>query len=190
MKAFFAVVILMTLAFGGTYAYQRTDLPERLGLVANSGKAKTYYQYVDDTGRMQFAKTLDAVPAKWRDRAGRIELDRPPAEAAAAARQSPARAESASPNASPSPAAEAAAVAPGGIVIYTKNDCSACLKALRHLDSKDLEYTTRNIDEDASAEADYRRKAGFAGGMPLIDVRGKLVEGYDRAKLNELLSER
>ena len=36
---------------------------------------KTYYQYVDARGSVRFAEQLEDVPAAWRDRAGRVELE-------------------------------------------------------------------------------------------------------------------
>ena len=36
---------------------------------------KTYYQYVDARGSVRFAEKLEDVPAAWRDRAGRVELE-------------------------------------------------------------------------------------------------------------------
>jgi len=39
---------------------------------------RVYYQFLDETGAVRFAASLEGVPEAWRDRAGRVELDVPP----------------------------------------------------------------------------------------------------------------
>ena len=46
--------------------------------VIGPSEPRIYYQYLDQSGAVRFAETLDEVPEAWRDRAGLVELDVPP----------------------------------------------------------------------------------------------------------------
>ncbi len=46
--------------------------------IIGPSEPRIYYQYLDQSGAVRFAETLDEVPEAWRDRAGLVELDVPP----------------------------------------------------------------------------------------------------------------
>ena len=49
-----------------------------------------------------------------------------------------------------------------------------------------VEFSEKNVAVDASARDDMIQKSGQMG-VPVIDVNGKLVIGFDKLKLSELL---
>lgn len=56
---------------------------------------------------------------------------------------------------------------------------------MRWMDERGVEYTERNINEDADARKELI-KNGFMG-VPVIYVDDEVVQGFDRAKLQKLL---
>ncbi len=128
---------------------------------------RTYYQFVDATGRVRFVETLAEVPASLRASAGRVELEGPPPGSPAEARAAAARMAAAS---APAPAAQP-------VTVYVTSWCPHCKAALADLDRRGIHYTKRDIDTDVDAKAALREKTGGTG-VPMLDVGGRIVRGY------------
>jgi glutaredoxin len=79
----------------------------------------------------------------------------------------------------------------GGVVVYKTAWCGVCKKLEAYLDRKGVEYEAKDIEQDPSAAAELRAKAGKSGintsSVPIIDVGGELIVGFDRARLEKLL---
>jgi glutaredoxin len=77
------------------------------------------------------------------------------------------------------------------IVIYTTTWCGFCKKAKAFLNQRGAQFVERDIEKDPGANEELAEKAALAGvrpsGVPVIDVRGTLVIGFDKAKLERLL---
>jgi len=78
-----------------------------------------------------------------------------------------------------------------GIVLYGMAGCGACQQALDFLRARQLEVEVRDVAEDADAAAELAAKAADLGiaanRVPVIDVDGRLLVGFDRERLNTLL---
>lgn len=79
----------------------------------------------------------------------------------------------------------------GGVIVYSTTWCGYCRKAKAWLKKKGVDFTERDIEKDAGAADELARKAQAAGvkpgGVPVIDVKGTLVLGFDEARLDQLL---
>ena len=76
------------------------------------------------------------------------------------------------------------------LIMYTKNDCSQCKGAKMFLDSKGLDYESRNIDENPDY-ADEVRALGLRA-MPVIVAEGTSVlpfTGFQPQKLTQIAKE-
>ncbi len=73
------------------------------------------------------------------------------------------------------------------IKIYTTPTCAYCKMAKEYFKSKGLEYEEYNVVVDIAKQKEMIDKTGQFG-VPVIDVDGKIVIGFDRAKINELLN--
>ena len=66
-----------------------------------------------------------------------------------------------------------------------------CEKARRFLAKRNIPYTERDIEKDPGAGAELKRKAKAAGvkatGVPVFDVGGKILPGFDEGQLARLL---
>jgi glutaredoxin-like YruB-family protein len=147
--------------------------------VASIGPAESlrvYFQYVDDRGAVRFVERMEDVPAAWRDRVGFIELDRLPPMAEPPVRDTYADARR--------------AANPGGtgprVVLYYADWCPWCKKAKDHLRKRGVDFVLRDVDEEEALE-ELIEKTGQSS-IPVIDVNGKILKGFNANDLDQLLS--
>lgn len=80
----------------------------------------------------------------------------------------------------------------GQVVVYKTSWCGVCKKVEAYLKRKGVDYVAKDIEKDRSAAAELQAKAkdqGVAtGSVPVIDVGGELIVGFDRARLEKLLA--
>jgi glutaredoxin len=110
----------------------------------------------------------------------------------------------------PSPGAPAAGAAPRGtapgaaaagggagaapvVTIYGTSWCGACKAARSYLAERKVPFADKDIERDPAAAAELREKAARLGvpadRVPILDVRGRLLVGFDRARLEALLGQ-
>ncbi len=79
----------------------------------------------------------------------------------------------------------------GEVIVYKTEWCGVCKKLTAYLDKKGVAYVAKDIEKDPAAAGELQQKArakGVAtGSVPVIDVRGELMVGFDRARLEKLL---
>ncbi len=73
------------------------------------------------------------------------------------------------------------------IKIYTTPTCAYCKMAKEYFKSKGFEYEEYNVATDIEKQKEMIAKTGQFG-VPVIDIDGKTVIGFDRTKINELLN--
>jgi glutaredoxin len=87
------------------------------------------------------------------------------------------------------PGAAGAAV----VTVYGASWCGACSEAKRYLSSRKIPFVEKDIERDPAAARELAEKAGRLGiptdRIPILDVRGRLLIGFDRARLEALLGE-
>lgn len=67
--------------------------------------------------------------------------------------------------------------------IYTTPTCPYCKMAEDYLRSKGVECTEVNVAEDRAAAREMVDKSGQMG-VPVIDIDGEIVVGFDRAAID------
>ena len=79
----------------------------------------------------------------------------------------------------------------GGVILYRTTWCGYCTQARAFLKRKGVAFVEKDVERDPAAAkelAEKRARAGIrSGGVPVIDVRGSLVLGFDKARLEQLL---
>lgn len=72
------------------------------------------------------------------------------------------------------------------IIIYSTGWCGFCRTERQYLDSKNIPYVSKDIEDDAKAYEELMGKVGgnFQG-VPVTDVAGDIILGFDRPKLDE-----
>ncbi len=78
------------------------------------------------------------------------------------------------------------------VILYSTSWCGYCTRARRYLKGKGVDFVEKDIEKDRAAAVELQQKRAAAGirsgGVPVIDVRGTLVLGFDQPKLEQALS--
>lgn len=70
------------------------------------------------------------------------------------------------------------------VIIYSTDWCAFCKQAEKFLDSKDVAWVDYDIEKDQQAHDELMEKiGGNFRGVPVIDVNGEIILGFDRTKL-------
>ena len=72
------------------------------------------------------------------------------------------------------------------VTIYTTPTCVYCTMAKAFFAENNVAYTEKNVAQDKSAMEEAVQKSGQMG-VPVIDVDGQILVGFDKKKLSELL---
>jgi glutaredoxin len=92
----------------------------------------------------------------------------------------------------PSGGAPAQPGADQGIIIYGTSWCGACAQARGYLHRRGVAFADKDIERDRAAAAELAGKCARAGiqpgGVPVIDVHGTLLQGFDERRLAALLA--
>ena len=72
------------------------------------------------------------------------------------------------------------------IKIYSTPTCPWCKKAKAYLDEKGITYESVDVSSDDKAQKEMIDKSGQMG-VPVIDIDGKIVIGFDKEKIDEIL---
>jgi glutaredoxin len=85
------------------------------------------------------------------------------------------------------------AVASGEIIVFGASWCGACRQAEGHLRARGVAFEERDIEADPGARQDMIRRARAAGitpnGIPVIDIRGRVLQGFDAQAIDRALAE-
>lgn len=77
------------------------------------------------------------------------------------------------------------------VVIYTTSWCGYCRKAKQYLTSRKVNFVEKDVEKDQAAARELAAKAAAAKvrptGVPVIDVKGKLILGFDQPALDAAL---
>jgi glutaredoxin len=89
-----------------------------------------------------------------------------------------------------------AGAAPAGapiVTIYGTSWCGACKAARQYLTQRRVPFADKDVENDPAAARELQEKASKMGiptdRVPVIDVRGRLLQGFDRARIDALLGE-
>ncbi len=72
------------------------------------------------------------------------------------------------------------------VVIYTTPECVYCKMTKGFFKENNVIYEERDVSTDEKARDEMVEKSGQLG-VPVIDVDGKIVVGFDKGKLSEIL---
>lgn len=70
--------------------------------------------------------------------------------------------------------------------VYTTPTCGYCHMMKQYLKSKGVEFSEKDITVDKKAYEEILDKTGRLG-VPVLDVDGKIVVGFDRNKVDIVL---
>jgi glutaredoxin len=153
---------------------------------------RTYYRYIDGTGSLRFVDSFERVPEAFRasakpmamgDGSGDNEAPRLTRAETRAPRRPFSRPARRPVEAAP-PARRAAASA--GVVLYSTSWCGWCRKTMAWLEAHDIEYENRDIEKRPAWREELIEKSGNTS-VPVVEIGGELVHGFDPGRMGELL---
>ncbi len=72
------------------------------------------------------------------------------------------------------------------VLIYSTPICPWCHKMKDYLKSKNVAFTDYNVaDDQEKAEEMVKKSGGMA--VPVIDINGTVIVGFDKPKIDQLL---
>ena len=82
---------------------------------------------------------------------------------------------------------------PPVVIVYGTPWCGACKQVKKYLAGKRIPYAYKDIESDPAAARELQAKAARLGvptdRVPILDVRGRLLLGFDRARLDAMLGD-
>ena len=92
----------------------------------------------------------------------------------------------------PARSGEKAAGASGDVIIYGASWCGACKQAAQYFSQKGVPFVEKDIEKQPGARTEMMTKAKAqgvqTGGIPVIDVRGTLLPGFNAMRIEQLLA--
>jgi len=75
---------------------------------------------------------------------------------------------------------------PASVTIYSAEWCAFCHATKDYLDKLGVTYTVKDVDQDAEALRESVEKSGQRG-IPVLDINGKIIVGFDRPQIDAAL---
>lgn len=73
------------------------------------------------------------------------------------------------------------------VKVYSTPTCPYCTMAKQYLDSKNVTYENVDVSVDKDRASEMIGKSGQRG-VPVLDIDGNIVVGFDRERIDSLLS--
>lgn len=74
-------------------------------------------------------------------------------------------------------------------IIYSATWCAFCHAAKQYMDKLGVDYEERDVDSDPKYAEESVEKSGQMG-IPVIDIDGQIIVGFDRAKIDSVLHDK
>jgi len=75
---------------------------------------------------------------------------------------------------------------PKRVIIFSTPTCSHCNHAKRYLRERGIRFRDVDVSRDPVAARDMVKRSGQKG-VPVIDINGRIVVGFNRAEVDRLL---
>ncbi|MBI2041951.1 MAG: glutathione S-transferase N-terminal domain-containing protein [Candidatus Nealsonbacteria bacterium] len=72
------------------------------------------------------------------------------------------------------------------IKIYSTPTCPYCITLKEFLKEKGIEFEDVNVGQDVQAREEMINKSGQMG-VPVVDIDGEIIVGFDKGKISKLL---
>lgn len=75
------------------------------------------------------------------------------------------------------------------VTIYSASWCAFCHAAKEYLDKLGVKYTDKDIESDSKIAQESIEKSDQTG-IPVIDIDGTIIVGFDRPKIDAALKDK
>lgn len=76
------------------------------------------------------------------------------------------------------------------VVMYSTSWCGFCRRARAYFQSKGIQYIDKDVEQDPVAAREATMKTGGYGGVPVIDIDGTIIQGFDVPQIEAALARR
>lgn len=71
------------------------------------------------------------------------------------------------------------------VIIYSTTWCGFCKSEKQYLDGKNVPYVDKDVEKDEAAQKELLEKlGGNFQGVPVTDIAGEMILGFDRPKID------
>ncbi len=152
--------------------YPHGAVAESYGVLRPDGRSERAIFVIDKDGVIRYVDVHDIDDQPDNEEVFAVLADLEPEAAAAMAAKDEAR---------PKPQLTA------DVVLYCTSWCPSCKLARQFLQREGIEYVELNISDDREAAARVRAWADGNETTPTFDVKGEIVVGFDRDRLEQVL---
>jgi glutaredoxin-like YruB-family protein len=72
------------------------------------------------------------------------------------------------------------------VIVFSTPTCTYCNMAKKYFRQNRVRFRDVDVSRDQAAARDMVRRSGQMG-VPVIDIGGKIIVGFDKPKINQLL---
>jgi len=72
------------------------------------------------------------------------------------------------------------------VIVYSTTTCPWCNKAKDFLSENKVEFEDIDVSKDQAAAEDMTKKSGQRG-VPVLDIDGQIIVGFDKAAISSAL---
>ncbi|MEA3310511.1 MAG: glutaredoxin domain-containing protein [Chloroflexota bacterium] len=72
------------------------------------------------------------------------------------------------------------------VIVFSTPTCPHCKHAKSYLQKNNIQFKDIDVSRDHAAARDMMRRSGRQG-VPQIDINGRIIVGFNRRKLDQLL---
>lgn len=72
------------------------------------------------------------------------------------------------------------------VIVFSTPTCGYCNMAKQYFRRNKIKFRDVDVSKDPVAARDMQRRSGQMG-VPVIDIGGKIIVGFDKHKINDLL---
>ena len=72
------------------------------------------------------------------------------------------------------------------VIVFSTPTCSYCNMAKQYFRQHRIRFKDVDVSRDQAAARDLVRRSGQMG-VPVIDIGGRIVVGFDKPKINQML---
>ncbi|AGC69399.1 glutaredoxin-like protein, YruB-family [Thermoclostridium stercorarium subsp. stercorarium DSM 8532] len=74
------------------------------------------------------------------------------------------------------------------VTVYSTPTCPYCVMAKNYLAERNIPFEDIDVSADPAKAMEMIKKSGQRG-VPVIDINGNIVIGFDRERIDELLNQ-
>lgn len=72
------------------------------------------------------------------------------------------------------------------VVVYSTPTCPYCIRVKEFLKEKNVPFENKDVSVDMAAAEEMIQKSGQMG-VPVLDIDGEIIIGFDRARIQQAL---